>query len=84
MINLIKKVCVKQLKITKVCAKQLKVSNITSEIKGTSQAKLYEKLGLETLKLRQWCQRLCIFYKVKTSDLPLYLSKYITIGKSFL
>ena len=53
---------------------------ITDAIKGTSQAKLYKKLGSETLKFRQWCRRLCMLYKVKTSGLPLYLSKYIPKG----
>ena len=39
---------------------------ITGAIKGTSLAKLYKELGLETLKFRQWCRRLCMLYKVKT------------------
>ena len=53
---------------------------ITGVIKGTSRAKLYEGLGLETLKFWQWCRRLCMLYKVKTSGLSLYLSKYIPKG----
>ena len=32
---------------------------ITGAIKRTSQAKLYKELGLETLKFRQWCRRIC-------------------------
>ena len=50
---------------------------IIGAIKETSQAKLCKELDLETLKYRRWCRRLSIIYKVKTSGLPLYLSKYI-------
>ena len=53
---------------------------ITGAIKGTSRAKLYKELGLETLKFRRWCRRLCMLYKVKTSGLSLYLPKYIPKG----
>ena len=53
---------------------------ITDAINGTSQDKLYKELGLETLKFRQWCRRLCIHYKVRTSGLPLYLLKYMPKG----
>ena len=53
---------------------------IVGAIKETSQAKLYKELGLEGLKFRRWCRRLCMLYKVKTSGLPLNLSKYIPKG----
>ena len=53
---------------------------ITGAVKGISQAKLYKELGLEMLKFRWGCRRLSILYKVKTSDLPLYLPKYIPKG----
>ena len=46
---------------------------ITGAIKRTIQEKIYKELGLEALKFRQWCRRLSILYKVKMSDLPLYL-----------
>ena len=46
---------------------------IIGATKGTPQAKLYKELGLETLKFSRWCRRLCM---LKTSGLPLYLSKY--------
>ena len=77
MTNLIMKVCAKQLE---VYIQYKAVLAIIEPIKGTYQAKLYKELGLETLKFRQWCQRLCMLYKVKTSGLPLYLPKYITKG----
>ena len=53
---------------------------ITGARKGTSQAKLYKESGLEALKIRRWGRRLYMLYKVKTSGLPLYLSKYIPKG----
>ena len=65
---------------TNECVQYTEALVITSAIKGTSQAKLYKYLGLETLKFRQWCRRLCMLYKVMMSGLPLYLSKYIPKG----
>ena len=50
---------------------------IINAIKGTCQAKLHEELGLKRLKFRRWCRKLCIFYKVIASGVPLYVSKYI-------
>ena len=38
---------------------------ITGAIKGTSQQKFYNELGLESLPFRRWFRRLCAFYKVK-------------------
>ena len=40
---------------------------ITGAIKGTSQSKLYNELGFESLKFRRWFQKLCTFYKIKTT-----------------
>ena len=50
---------------------------ITGAVKGTSQAKLYKELGLESLKLRRKLRRLCIFYKIKTTVLASYLFSLI-------
>ena len=36
---------------------------ITGAIKGTSQNKLYSKLGFESLKFRHWFRKLCTFLK---------------------
>ena len=44
----------------------------TGAIAGTSQTKLYEKLGLQTLKFRRWVRRTCALFKIKTSGLPKY------------
>ena len=38
---------------------------ITSAIKGTSQIKLYNELGLESFKFRPWFRKLCLFFKIK-------------------
>ena len=36
---------------------------ITGAIRGISQTKLYNELGLESLKFRRWFRRLCTFLK---------------------
>ena len=46
---------------------------ITGAIKGTSQLKIYNKLGFESLKFRKWFRQLCVFYKIKTNQIPKYL-----------
>ena len=38
---------------------------ITRAIRGSSREKLYQKLGLESLKSRRWYQKLCLFFKLK-------------------
>ena len=37
---------------------------ITGAIRGTSSEKLYQELGLESLKSRRWLRKLCHFYKM--------------------
>ena len=46
---------------------------ITGAIRGTSQKKLYDELGFESLKFRCWFRKLCIFYKIKNTGIPGYL-----------
>ena len=53
---------------------------ITGAIKGTSQQKIYNELGFESLRFRRWFRHLCVFYKIKTTQLPSYL--YDLIPKS--
>ena len=43
---------------------------ITGAIKGTSRLKLYNEIGLESLKFRRWFRKLCTFYKIKSTGLP--------------
>ena len=46
---------------------------ITGAIRGTSSEKLFQGLGLESLKLRRWLRKLCLFYKVFHKKSPSYL-----------
>ena len=45
---------------------------ITGSIKGTSQLKIHNELGIETLKFKRWFRRLCVYYKTKTTEIPNY------------
>ena len=42
---------------------------ITGEIRGTSREKLYQELGIDSLQLRCWCRKLCLFYNLNTSSI---------------
>ena len=46
---------------------------ITGAIRGSSREKLYQELGLESLKSRQWYRKLCLFFKLKKNKNPSYL-----------
>ena len=46
---------------------------ITGAIRGSSREKLYQKLGLKSLKSRRRNQKLCLFFKLKKSKHPSYL-----------
>ena len=46
---------------------------ITGAIRGSSREKLYQELGLESLKSRRWYQKLCLFFKLKKNKHPSYL-----------
>ena len=50
---------------------------ITGAIRGTSSEKLYQKLGLESLRSRRWLRKLCLFYKIDKNKLPSYLYNLI-------
>ena len=50
---------------------------ITGAIQGTSQEKLLEELGLETLKSHRWLRRLCCKYKIINIGLPKYITDLI-------
>ena len=49
---------------------------ITGAIKGTSQLKIYNELGIESLKFRR-CSVVCVFFKIKTTQIPKYLYELI-------
>ena len=50
---------------------------ITGAIKGSSTEKIYEELGLETLKSRRWYRKMSFLYKVLKNESPSYLFQNI-------
>ena len=46
---------------------------ITGAIRGSSREKLYQKLGMESLKQRRWFRKLCSFFKITKNQFPRYL-----------
>ena len=46
---------------------------ITGAIRGSSREKLYQELGLESLKQRPWFRKLCYFFKITKNQSPKYL-----------
>ena len=50
---------------------------ITGAIMGKSREKLCQELGLESLQLRRWCRKLCLFYKILKNQHPQYLFNLI-------
>ena len=51
--------------------------SITGAIRGTSSEKLYQELGLESLRSRRWLRKLCLFYKIYKNKSPSYLYNLI-------
>ena len=52
---------------------------IAGTIRGTLTEKIYQKLGLDSLQLRRWYRKLCLFYKVFKSEHPRYLFHIIPV-----
>ena len=50
---------------------------ITGAIRGTSTEKIYQELGLESLKSRRWFRKLCHFYKIFNEKSSSYLFNLI-------
>ena len=50
---------------------------ITGAIRGNLTEKLYQELGLESLKSRLWSRKLCHFYKIFNEQSPLALFNLI-------
>ena len=50
---------------------------ITGAIQGTSREKIYQELGLESLKNRRWYKRLCCMFKIMNEEAPKYLTNMI-------
>ena len=51
---------------------------LTGTIRNTSKEKLYQELSLESLQLRWWYRKLCLFYKIFKNKCPAYLFNLIT------
>ena len=53
---------------------------ITGAFKGTSRERLYQELGLESLKDRRWRRKMCcFFYKIVKGLSPKYLTSYLQL-----
>ena len=50
---------------------------ITGAIQGSSREKIYQELGLESLKSRRWYKRLCCMFKIMNEKRPNYLTNLI-------
>ena len=56
----------------------LKVAlTITGAIKVTSREKIYQELGLESLRARRWYKRLSCMFKIVKEEAPNYLINLI-------
>ena len=55
---------------------------LTGAIRGTSKEKIYQKLGLESLRDLRWCRKLCLFCKVLEKGNPKYLFSLIRTRRS--
>ena len=50
---------------------------ITGAIQGTSHEKIYQELGLESLRARRWYKRLICMFKIVKEEAPNYLINLI-------
>ena len=48
-------------------------------IGGSSKEKIYQDLGFESLRVRRWYRKLCLFCKVLNNEHPEYLSNLIPV-----
>ena len=55
---------------------------ITGAIRGTSSKKLFQELGLESLKSRRWFRKLCLFYKIFHEKSPPCLLQLIPLNNN--
>ena len=52
---------------------------LTGAIGGSSKEKIYQELGFESLRVRRWYRKLCLFYKVLNNEHPQYLFNLIPV-----
>ena len=64
--------------VKKIESIQYKVAlAITGAIQGTSRERIYQELGLESLKSRRWYKRLSCMFKIMNNEAPNYLLNLI-------
>ena len=57
---------------------------ITGAVRGTSREKLYQELGLESLRKRRWYRKLCYFFKTFKGQSPAYLFRILpSVSKAY-
>ena len=56
---------------------------IAGTIKGSSNEKLYRRLGLESLQNRRWFGKFCVFCKIVKEQYPKYLFDLIPSNNSY-
>ena len=55
---------------------------VAGAIRGFSREKLYQELGLESLRQRRWYRNLCYFFKLTKNKSPKYLFNNIPTVRS--
>ena len=55
---------------------------VAGAIRGFSREKLYQEIGLESLRQRRWYRKLCYFFKPTKNRSPKYLFNNIPTVKS--
>ena len=55
---------------------------IAGVIRSASKEKLYQELGLESLRLRRWYKKLCLFYETFKTQHPEYLFHLIPVRRA--
>ena len=54
---------------------------ITGAIRGSSREKLYQEVGLESLKQRRWFRKLCYLFKITKNPLSISLIRSLPLGQ---
>ena len=52
---------------------------LTGAIRGSSKEQIDQELGFESLRIRQWYRKLCLFYKVLNNEHHQYLFNLIPV-----
>ena len=55
---------------------------LTGAIRGTSKEKIYQELGLEPVRDRRWCRKLCLFCEILENENLKYVLSLIPTRRS--